>query len=395
MATPTPNVPKAVLQEARRLVNDEPSIEAVILFGSRARGDAHPESDYDLAVVTTAANRDARVLCKPLAELDETIQIVPVDPEALRTYRNTCNRVERGVVVDGQTLAGTWHRPPHQRKADDMDHKAFEQGFRAFVSHARSAIADIALAEEEAEAGSNHGAYNAFRAGEHAAKGILTLYGLTHRKSHEVNDLAEQLRSARRGSRDQEQRNHLAARIEQLNGNAKELNTLDYAIEIFEPNEASQHRLILAAELADECLGLYAERATGPSRKPTPQPDTHARTLQAIARQLYFSQGSLHKHPDRRRLSAETNTAIERLCKNAAKWSQSQDTPTPSQTTDNDNSTQTGHHDSTQHRAPQASPIGKLSTPSDATNYAAEADQDPPEEDAKPQRKRTPKGYGE
>ena len=60
-----------------------------------------------------------------------------------------------------------------------------------------------------------------------------------------------------------------------------------------------------------------------------------------------------------------------------------------------DISTQNGQHDWTQHRAPQASPIGKQSNPSDAAGYAAEADKEDSQEDTKPRGKRTPKGYGE
>ena len=123
----TPSVPRTLLREVKRLVDREPSIEAIVLFGSRARGDAHPGSDYDLAVVSTAPDRDVHALCEPLARAGDAIQVVPVEPQALRTWRNTCNRVERAVVVDGEPLAGTWRRPRHRRDACDMDHNAFRR----------------------------------------------------------------------------------------------------------------------------------------------------------------------------------------------------------------------------------------------------------------------------
>jgi len=318
MPNPTPSVPRALLREAKRLVEHEPSIEAIVLFGSRARGDAHPDSDYDLAIVSTAASRDVRALCQPLAQTGDAVQIVPVEPQALRTWRNACNRVERGVVVDGEPLAGAWRRPRHRREACDMDHDAFAERFRSFVSHAKAAVADIAFAHAEGLDGTNQGAFNAFRAGEHAAKATLTLYGLTHRKLHGMYPLADQLRAARRGARDQEERNRLAEQIDELNGNSEELNELDYAIELFEPTTTTERRLKLAAELAEHCLDRYARQATAPSRKPTTPTDAHARALKRIVANLYASPESLHKHPSRSRFGTNANAAVEALCERAA-----------------------------------------------------------------------------
>ena len=329
MLRPTPSVPQALLQEARRLVDREPAIEAIVLFGSRARGEAGPESDYDLAVVSTATNRDVHALCEPLARADEAVQIVPVAPQALRTYRNTCNRVERAVVVDGQPLAGAWRRPRHRKEACEMDHAAFANGFTSFISSADATIRDIARARAEAATGTNNGAFNAFRAGEHAAKATLSLYGLTPRKLHGVNQLAEQLRSSRRGARDQNERENLANQIDQLNGNSKKLNELPYTLDLFELTAATEHRLALAAKLAERCLDLYARKATGPSRKVVTPADAHARALKRIAGNLYDSPESLHKHPSRQRLNVQSNAAIDSLCTRAAEWITSQQRSKP------------------------------------------------------------------
>jgi predicted nucleotidyltransferase len=39
-----------------RVLGDFPQVEAVVLHGSRARGDARPSSDWDLAVLGTGAD---------------------------------------------------------------------------------------------------------------------------------------------------------------------------------------------------------------------------------------------------------------------------------------------------------------------------------------------------
>lgn len=314
----TAPVPPSVLREASRIVETEPAIEAIILFGSRARGDHHRESDVDLAVVSTAPHREVWDACRSLTEASEAVQVVPVDPAALRTYRNTANRVERAVVVDGEALAGTWHRPPHRREATDMDHHAFADGLERFVTHAGAAISAIARAKGRGRQGTNSGAFNAFRAGEHAAKAILTLYGLTPRKTHGVADLAEQLRNARQRAPDQAEREMLARQIDELNGKAKELNEADYVHELVETTDATERRLTLAAGLAEQGVDLYTRRATAPSRKPTTPPDAHAHAVEQIADDFHGSTASLHKHPNRDRLSRETNAAIESVCTRAA-----------------------------------------------------------------------------
>jgi len=299
-------------------VDAEPAIEAIVLFGSRARGEHHLHSDVDLAVVSAAAHREVRDACRTLTEASEAVQIVPVDPAALHTYRNTANRVERAIVVDGQPLAGTWHRPRYRREATDMDHNVFANALDSCASHAKAAISDIALARARQDYGTNQGASNALRAGEHAAKAILALYGISTRKTHGVLRLAKQLRNARKGAADRAQRETLAQQIDELNGNAEELAIADYATEIIEPTEMTEQRLTRAARLAERCIDLYAHQGTAPSRMTTNSPEAHKRALDRIADTFHRSPESLHKHPSRVRLTDETNVAIDSACNRAA-----------------------------------------------------------------------------
>ena len=318
MSTTSAPVPPAVLREARRIVEAEPAIEAIILFGSRARGDHHAASDYDLAIVSSAPRDEVRDACEPLAQANDAVQIVPVDPAALHAYRNTGNRVERAVVVDGKTVAGAWIRPRHRGEATDMDHKIFADGLQHFAAQAKAAISEIALARTEGDDGTNDGAFNAFRAGEHAAKAILALYGLTPRATHGVPQLAQQLRDARAGAPDREEREALARQIDDLNGDYKKLNAADYATAPIETTQATEQRLTRAARLAERCVDLHSRRATAPSRKPTNPPDAHTRAVERISRILHESPDSLHNHPRRAQLSPDTNAAIESVCTTAA-----------------------------------------------------------------------------
>ncbi len=48
-------VEKGSLEDLRRAVRDLPGLDALLLFGSRARGDAHPLSDWDFGYLGSSA----------------------------------------------------------------------------------------------------------------------------------------------------------------------------------------------------------------------------------------------------------------------------------------------------------------------------------------------------
>jgi predicted nucleotidyltransferase len=97
-ASSLPAVPEAVLRLVARL-GAEPSVQRVILFGSRVRGDAHPRSDVDLAIEAPGASARDWLRLGDIAEDADTllsIDLVRLDqaPEALR---------ER-ILLEGRTL---------------------------------------------------------------------------------------------------------------------------------------------------------------------------------------------------------------------------------------------------------------------------------------------------
>jgi predicted nucleotidyltransferase len=84
-------------------------IERVVLFGSRARGDAGPESDYDLAVFLHGMDRAGRFAeMNRLADLstdilDETGQFVHAMPYRAGSY-NEPTALMLGIRTDGIEL---------------------------------------------------------------------------------------------------------------------------------------------------------------------------------------------------------------------------------------------------------------------------------------------------
>ncbi|MGB9623296.1 MAG: nucleotidyltransferase domain-containing protein [Phycisphaerae bacterium] len=73
---------KVVLDRFKALLSRRVRVHRIILFGSRARGDADPQSDMDVAVILDGVSddkaRDAVSDCAWEAGFDQGIVVVPV-----------------------------------------------------------------------------------------------------------------------------------------------------------------------------------------------------------------------------------------------------------------------------------------------------------------------------
>lgn len=90
-----------VIEYIRQLARKEPSINRMILFGSRARGDHQERSDYDIAVESTSANDDAwarwALELKDRAPTLCGIDLVRVSPQISSSLRNAIDH--DGIVI--------------------------------------------------------------------------------------------------------------------------------------------------------------------------------------------------------------------------------------------------------------------------------------------------------
>ena len=83
-------------------------IERVVLFGSRARGDANPDSDYDIAVflngLTDRWKEVRRIADIEVAILSETGAIIEALPHPAGSWRDTNSPLMREIRKDGRDL---------------------------------------------------------------------------------------------------------------------------------------------------------------------------------------------------------------------------------------------------------------------------------------------------
>jgi hypothetical protein len=90
---------EAFLAQVRRILG--PELREVRLFGSHARGDAHPDSDLDLALLVTAQGRARRYQIYDLAfdlGLEHGVELAPLVIEETLFYHLRAR--ERRIAMD-------------------------------------------------------------------------------------------------------------------------------------------------------------------------------------------------------------------------------------------------------------------------------------------------------
>ena len=104
-------VDDALLRRMVKTIVDEVDPEQVILFGSRARGEAAPDSDVDFVVVEAApfgAERDRREeatrLWRALADFEVSKDILLFSLDEVEYWRDSLNHVLARALREGEVL---------------------------------------------------------------------------------------------------------------------------------------------------------------------------------------------------------------------------------------------------------------------------------------------------
>ena len=96
-----------MIKEIVRRIVQTSDPQKVILFGSRARGDARPDSDFDLLVIRESAEaryRRSAPLYTALADLPVEVEIMVYTPEEVRQWSQVPEAFASTAVREGQIL---------------------------------------------------------------------------------------------------------------------------------------------------------------------------------------------------------------------------------------------------------------------------------------------------
>ncbi|WP_295437834.1 nucleotidyltransferase domain-containing protein [uncultured Thiodictyon sp.] len=102
-----------VLRQMVDIIVREADPEAIILFGSRARGDAGPDSDVDLLIIEREPFGRGRSRIREAARLYHALRYVPASKDLLvysrdefQRWKEALNHVVANAVREGRLLYG-------------------------------------------------------------------------------------------------------------------------------------------------------------------------------------------------------------------------------------------------------------------------------------------------
>ncbi|MDD9983903.1 MAG: nucleotidyltransferase domain-containing protein [Gammaproteobacteria bacterium] len=241
-------------------VGSIPGIEAVVLYGSRARGTARDASDWDIAILSHAAADDARAAEKLFSHL-ELVQPIVMPPESIEAHCNTGTRLEAAIARQGQLLAGDW-TPPRCRSEDlDVALEDLKRNLHAATGDLSSAFLGLCNAAFRELLYSPNVVEDSQQAAESLAKSIIAGFGLSPVTVHDLGELATQLENAYRGRRrEAEERRRFAAAIRELDGETQIAHVARYHASPVEWPERTAQRMGATMQLQTEWLRWYAER---------------------------------------------------------------------------------------------------------------------------------------
>ena len=239
-------------------VGSIPGIEAVVLYGSRARGTAGATSDWDIAILSRACAEDEQAARRLFGEL-ERVESITMRPESIEAHCNQGTRLESAIARQGRLLAGDW-TPPRCRTEDlDVVAEDIERNLDIATGDLRSAFVALCDLVFKGRTYEPRIVEYSQQAAETLAKTIIAGFGLSPTAVHDLNALATQLENAYRGrTRGAEARRRFAAAIRALDGNTRAAHKARYEEGSVEPLARTVERIAGTLRLQTEWLRWYA-----------------------------------------------------------------------------------------------------------------------------------------
>ena len=211
-----------------------PAAQAAVLFGSRARGEHRPDSDWDIAIIT--ARSGPRPDGLPLFNLDYT-DIPVLTAERIRRRANALGAVECEIVRDGTLLAGHWDRPLIEGKPV-MTEEDYKKWIAGALGHAVEVVMQLQVAASTSDWVLASTACDGFvaataDAAERVGKGVLARQGIHPHRTHDMSLLAQQIENhlknqEQTSAQGQAYLRRLPSRLRALNGDTRRDHKSDY-----------------------------------------------------------------------------------------------------------------------------------------------------------------------
>jgi len=143
-------ITEGMLREAARrtVATESPVVQAVLLFGSRARGDARPDSDWDVAVVMQGPDpggATSRIDPAGFRNLPGEVNVLGITEATLRARRNSAGHIAAEIARDGRTLAGRKPEIGHLERRPRMKPEQLAEAVKAVLGVVQNLGGDLAF----------------------------------------------------------------------------------------------------------------------------------------------------------------------------------------------------------------------------------------------------------
>ncbi|MCY4306080.1 MAG: nucleotidyltransferase domain-containing protein, partial [Aestuariivita sp.] len=208
-----------------------PHVHAILLFGSRARGAARPDSDWDIAVVVDDPKIERIIHSKvtpPPAPFEgyTNLDVLTLTPDIIAQDRCAFGRIAQQIAQDGHPLIGDWTMTPNDPATPALINPIdWGSSVTQSLDHIDEAITKIKRYKQihfydyvgvQCRSFIN----NSQMAAEHLVKIMLKRRKVTPARTHNIERLAHQMQSQRPEDVSKSDWSALAARIESLNGDS-------------------------------------------------------------------------------------------------------------------------------------------------------------------------------
>ncbi len=181
-----PLVPRRLLDPVVRYFKPQ----RVILFGSRARGEATRDSDIDLLVILDDDTPPEKLSLKAMHDAAKSYpraaDVIPMRAATFDRYRTIVGTLAAEADTDGIVVYGSPQGPPPMKAADPSARwEAVERWLAKAEADRRVAVSCMAMVPPEP----GSAAFHCQQAVEKLLKGFLVLAGNRSRKTHSLSQL--------------------------------------------------------------------------------------------------------------------------------------------------------------------------------------------------------------